>query len=175
MRMVFRELAVMAGMLAVLADAAASQTKARYASAKDAFEVGFQGPVSVAPTQFDRTIAPLVARGETYMHNAGDRIFVVGVQHNRKAMDFDTAVRMSFESLQCESFETGPVIEGSGLGGREIRGAGCLEGREFRAIIRYFVRELTLYQVLTIFRADGSEEPATAFLDSFKLLPRANG
>lgn len=175
--MTLRQLAVMAvaAIYAALPGAGASQTKARYASVKDAFEVGFQGPVSVAPTQFDRTVAPLVSRGETYMHNEGDRIFVVGVQHNRKAMDFDAAVRRSFENLQCESFETGSVIEGSGAAGQEIRGTGCLEGREFRAVIRYFVRELTLYQVLTIFRAGAGDEAATAFLDSFKLLPRASG
>ncbi len=159
-------------MMALGPEAIAAGPWRRFVKAEDGFAVDFSGRIKETATKLGAKIQPLVARAITYTQDGGDFVYAVGVQHNRRSTDFSEAVTMSFGGLDCASVDEPVPLRVQGAYGAELRGSGCLHG-DFRAILRYFTRDLTLFQVLAIYRRDEDEDNAMRFLESFKLLSPA--
>lgn len=138
----------------------------------DLFQAEFPGPVQVSRTELPAKLRPLVRRAVTYMQSATDFAYAVGVQHHKKPLDLAEALQDAFGNLACASVEDPVPIPIAGGTGRELHGTDCLGG-DFEATMRTFQRDLTLYQVLAIYKP-GGEDDATRFLNSFRMLQPAS-
>jgi hypothetical protein len=138
----------------------------------DLFQAEFPGAVQASRTELPAKLRPLVRRAVTYMQAGTDHAFAVGVQHHKKPLDLAEALQDAFGNLACASVEDPVPIPIAGGTGRELHGTDCLGG-DFEATMRTFQRDLTLYQVLAIFKT-GGEDDATRFLNSFRMLQPAS-
>ncbi len=166
------------GLLSLLSLAAAAQQAdapkdwKRHAFPEDRFEIEFAGQFTTSPVKLDGATLKKIKRSMQYMHSDGDRLFVVGAQENIDAVNFEGGSRSSFAALNCkqQTPETDVPIDGGK--GREFKGSQCIDG-QMRVEARYIEHGKWFYQVIAIFAADSSDEPAARrFLTSFKILAK---